>query len=525
MSISSNGKLTVAPSEAIDLERIATPLIEITDGTLALIARESVELRDRAFAPGVYQVRVQSSGGKAYEEMVFLRPNKTTTVTYPVKKGEVLASPAPVPGTEAMHEYLRRPVDKAIGAPSTLPCRIVLMASHAGIAKPAIDLSAFRLLDGQGGEVSPIATEGETGHAGRSKLLSWDVKAGGFILEGVADGFGEDKRLRLPLYCCPDWCVLVFVGMQPGTGSPDLNTASIYFWRVGTLFAPEQVVNGAPFQPVLKSQRDTELALHSLVSGRSFLSFEEVDTGLLVEKFQNPMLGILGCHLLFERKALDARLISTVLKNLERLIPGHPDVMALKVMAARAGIKQAPVFAAWDQSWPPLIYDGLRALRDEDWAKPGTIREDSLFDRIRARVIPGGAWTRWIAQEKNEEFASTPKRATPPKSDPIARARVLSAVLHGVLAFTKLLDVKSLRANDLMDSGLSRQQARLAASVVNTQRSSRPAIAYAKKKAAGRPAKPKKSSVKLARAKAAASRPIAKSGTRRNAIKGRPRRG
>ena len=523
MNPSSNGKLTVTPSEAIDRERAALPLIEITDGTLTLIARESVEIREREFPPGTYQVRVQSPQGKAYEEMVFLQPNRTTTVKYPVRKGEVLASAAPVPGTEAMHEFLREPVAKAVRVSATLPCRVVLMASHAAIGKPSIDLSLFKLLD-QSGTAASTATE-EAGQGGRSKTLSWDIKDGGYVLEGVAEGFGDDKRVRIPLYCCSGWCTLVFVGISGETGTPDLNSASIYLWQIGTWFAPEQAAEfvGSPAL-ILRSQRDTELALHSLVDGKQLLSLQQIETGLLEAKFQNPMLGILGCHLLFQQETLDKVLIATVLKNLDKLIPGHPDLAALKVIARRANV----TFLGSDVtnvSWPPMIYEGLRALRDQDWAKPGTIREDSLFDRIRARVIPGRAWTRWIAELKNGEFASVPRRSIPPKSDPMARARVLTSVLRSVLGFTKLLDVKGIRTSDLIDSGLSKRQATLAASFANKPRPARPAIAFAKKKLVARAAVPQGPAGKRVRGKATiVARPVAKAAARKVALKTRARR-
>ena len=141
---------------------------------------------------------------------------------------------------------------------------------------------------------------------------------------------------------------------------------------------------------------------------------------------------------------LDKPLVAVVLGNLYRLITGHPDLAALKILARRAE-EPLPVDKPLKVSWPPMIYEGLRALREEDWTKPGTIQENSLFDRIRARVIPGRAWTRWIADKKYDEFSATPAALIPHKTDSSAWASTVMTVLRGVLGFTNLLDIKGLR--------------------------------------------------------------------------------
>jgi hypothetical protein len=528
----SNGKLTVTASKKQPLEKNYIPLIEVTDGSLAQVAQSSGEMRDRELPAGVYQVRVRSQDGQAFEQMVFVRPKTPTTVEYSVKGGQ-LSSGAPVPGTKAMHEEIRKPVDAVVARPATQPCRVVLMATHVGIANPTIDLSAFKLRDESGKDLSDIATKVQSAQAGRAKYMSWDLPGGGYVLEGAAEGFDDDKPVRLPLYCSNGWCTLVFLEIQPGTGTPDLSSASIYLWEIGSRFAPEQPLPEnyvlppgyvTPTQEILQSQRSTELALKSLVEGTNLLSADELDAALIT-KFANPMLGILGCHLLLQQKPLNKPLVAVVLGNLDRLITGHPDLAALKILARRAEVA-LPADKPLKVSWPPMIYEGLRALREEDWTKPGTIQEGSLFDRIRARVIPGRAWTRWIADKKNDEFSAIPTALIPPKTDSSAWASTVMTVLRGVLSFTNLLDIKGLRTEDFRDSGLSRHQATLAASFANRARPSRPMIAYAKKKrvAVAKSKTTRASSAPAARKKATVARPVAKVGSRRPKAKARARR-
>jgi len=372
--------------------------IQITDANLSLVAKGFGELNAVELPTGIYQARVESQE-RPFEQMVFLTPGESRSLTYPLQSGDKLDSPAPVPGSEAMHESLREPLDLAIRRLSVGPydARILLMATRPERAEPSINFTGFRVLDSQGSEEAWVE---ESLHLGESpyRLLSCEVKAGGFVLEGVAENFPPDTRLRQPLWCSPGWATVVFLGVG-ASGSPDLNTASIYLWHIGNAFAPEssRYGNVAPDSTIaiLENQRSTELALHSLVTGRSLLSLKEIDRQLLYQKFGNPMLGILGCHLLLGQPASDRELLPAVLNNLELLVPGHPDVTALRALARQA-VVQDPNAEAPKSDWPPMLRAGFHALRDLDWRRTGTIVPGSLFDAVRTRLLSGGVWTRLL---------------------------------------------------------------------------------------------------------------------------------
>jgi hypothetical protein len=281
----------------------------------------------------------------------------------------------------------------------------------------------------------------------------------------------------------------MFLGVDSKTGIPDLNTASVYLWRIGNSFAPESSDNKQPDEyltaHVMQSQQCTELALRSLVDGRNLLSMEDVDTNMLVEKFSNPMLGILGCHLLFQEPAQDAKLVKTVISNLNRLLPDHPDVIALRVMGRQLSLKDpigAPLPAA---TWPPMLRQGFIAIRDQDWELTGAVQPNSLYDRVRTRALNGGVWTRWIA-EKLSEFASPVFRSSPSS----LFAWALPKLSKHIDAFARRLlsTGKRPEAADLKWSGLNQSQAQaalrlLSVGLVNTSRSA-VKRAYAKKKVA-----------------------------------------
>jgi len=397
------GTLNIVPETPTKLRDVPRR-IQITDGTLSLVAKGFGKLENVKLPTGVYQARVESTV-EPFEQMVFLPPAENVSVTYPVHQREVLPSASPVPGAEGMHEYIRGPLDKALTRPASgsRPCRILVMATQSLPAKKRkIDFTSFRLLS-QKGTVQKMTYQ--AAHSGNEwKIVSSDVNWGGWVLESLGSDFGPQTCIRQPIWCSLGWSTLIFTGVNSTTGMPDMENSSIYLWRAGIPFAPELPLGDADplAMGVMERQRSTELALHSLIEGRSLLSIEQVNTELLDKKFDNPMLGILGCHLLLQRTTKDENLIRIVLGNLERLVPGHPDIIALKVLARRAGVKglnkSAPV------SWPPMLRRGFLALRDQDWLEPEIIARGSLCDRVRTRILSGGVWARWVGEKDRKEF-------------------------------------------------------------------------------------------------------------------------
>jgi hypothetical protein len=482
MKLSANkiGTLSVIPQIPTELRGVPRR-IQITDGNLSLVAKGFGQLEKLKLPAGVYRALVESTE-KPFEQIVFVPPGQEVSVTYPVQDQELLPSAAPVPGAEAMHEYMRIPLDQVVTQPAfpSNPCRILFMATQRSRGGPSINFDGLRLLNAGGKEVGHMATNATSPTQNEWKMFSQDVDEGGWLLEGPGANFGPQTCIRQPVWCSPGWSTLIFVGVNSTTRLPVLEEASIYFWRTGRSFAPEEhseTRDSWNTGKVMESQRYTELALRSLVNGRNLLSMEEVDTNLLVEKFSNPMLGILGCHLLLQRTTKDEKLIRTVLRNLSMLVPDDPDVIALEAMARQAGVKglrnKLP-----SVSWPPMLREGFTALRDEDWRKPGTIAPGSMCDRVRTRVLSGGVWTRWIGEKDGKEFIT---RAAKPSAASRAGPewRKLSDITgsfqstsRNLLSYTKqLLEQRGKKphADDLRWTGMSRRQATAALSVMKDE--------------------------------------------------------
>src|SRR5882672_8615154 len=204
------GSLSVIPQTPANVRDVPRR-IQITDGSLSLVAKGFGQLEKVKLPAGVYQARVESME-KPFEQMVFVAPGKEISITYPVHQREVLPSAAPVPGADAMHEYMRGPIDHAIMQQATLkPCRIVVMATRQ--IPGQIDLSDFRLLDAKGSYVSQMPGNAGDAEGNEWKIISRDVDEGGWVLEWPAANFGPKRLLRQPLWCSKNWCTLIFAGV------------------------------------------------------------------------------------------------------------------------------------------------------------------------------------------------------------------------------------------------------------------------------------------------------------------------
>lgn len=448
------GFLSVVPDRPIELRDVPRR-IQITDGSLALVAKGFGSLEGVTLPSGIYQARVESTE-QPFEHMLFLPPGGKVTVTYPLHKREVLPSAAPVPGADAMHEYFRGPLNEAVMWPPTRSSRILVMVTSN---TAQIDCSNLRVLSAAGEPLGSRKVTAGGGSSSKWQILSHDVDQGGFVIEAPGTRCDANSRLRQPVWCSESWTTLIFLGVDTQSGIPDLDSASIYLWHTGTPFAPEISNLDDPITTnVMESQRYTELALHSLVQGRNLFSAQEAGERILRardqmlgDKFRNPMLGILGGHLLLASTHQDVELLTTVLTNLDSLIPDHPDVIALKCLARQQGVSGLKIKAA--VSWPPMLRRGFLALRTEDWRKPGALAEGSVCDRVRSRVLSGGVWTRWLAEKDRNEFAK-------PKVGSFAK--LLSSTASPVLSYARTILAQprsKAKADSLEWTGLSRKQA------------------------------------------------------------------
>lgn len=192
---------------------------------------------------------------------------------------------------------------------------------------------------------------------------------------------------------CHGWQTQILLMLPPSPGPaggdrPLLADASVFM---------RSLESGAGFDP--EQARLTELARQGLAQARTPIAADDLQQ-MLHGKFSNPMLGIFGAWFVLSRPKLDRALLDLVLENLERLIPTHPDVQALRI-AARHG-SHSLAAASYRFSSPPMLLRSWEEIVKASASEPGLIEPGSLADRIGHGLVGGGPWLVWSPRRTTE---------------------------------------------------------------------------------------------------------------------------
>jgi hypothetical protein len=226
-------------------------------------------------------------------------------------------------------------------------------------------------------------------------------------------------KLEHSVIVCPGWQTQIFLRRTPfwhhqrSRRAPNLFEASVLMLPLGEGFRPDR--------PDL---RWTELARQGLSSGRAVLEPGLVDQ-LLDQKLENPMLSLLGGHLLLLGNPEQGRLERIVRRLREILNHPHPDVEAL---ALRAGLEVEPLSA------PPLLRSSWALWLQGSLKRPELIPLGSFPERISTAIAGGGAWLVWQYRPQLDRPASSPAQ------DPVYRQMKaqVSGYLHRLQQYTQL---------------------------------------------------------------------------------------
>src|SRR5439155_2698699 len=174
-------------------------------------------------------------------------------------------------------------------------------------------------------------------------------------------------------------------GYPGGAGgrSADLGDASILMAPIGRGFDPER-----------DDLRLTELARQALSSGREVLAKGDLSS-MLFMKFENPMLGIYGAHLLLRRGDGRDGVLAEVCRNLERLVPGHPDAAAIGLAIGTAPNVSFPL--------PPMLRASWELVIEASAGRPDLVPRDSLAGRVAGSVYDASTWLIWRKEREPRE--------------------------------------------------------------------------------------------------------------------------
>jgi hypothetical protein len=174
------------------------------------------------------------------------------------------------------------------------------------------------------------------------------------------------------------------------------------------------------------------------------------------------MLGLLGAHMLLDRREPQLGLLTEVLINLGRLLGPHPDISALVLMSSRRFGNELPLQGMVNHApeFPPVLRAGVNAMLDAEWNSLKPANLGSLDAAARYHLLPEEPWTffwkksvllRQTAVGRAESDAETdvklmrsPKRPSMPQLEPMFHLERSEAVLRSRLrAFVKQVQEKN----------------------------------------------------------------------------------
>lgn len=376
--------------------------IFLVDAGFRRLASAVGELRAEV-EPGLYKLRFRS-GDTMADQLVEVSPELPPGEDEILVRGEPLrfASALPMPDTRTSHEYHQAAWSHAWDAPDLgfgTGSLLFVLARDADRRpderahhRPWQGLS-LRDLDGR--VLLDFAQAPRRDERFAYASANVELAPGTYVLRVETE---LDGVLEMPVVTCAGWQTQVALRSRtlsrPGPAfreetrergrsvrRADLSGATVLMGRPGYRADP----SGG-------QDRLTELARIGLVQGRSTLRPDDLRS-LLWAKYENPMFGLYGAHLLLQGGEPDIDLLHTVVGNLETLVGGHPDVAALRLALARHDGEALPDGLRFET--PPMLVRGWRQVVEasQDW--PELVPAGSFAARVATSLVSGPHWLIW----------------------------------------------------------------------------------------------------------------------------------
>lgn len=368
--------------------------VEIVDGAFRVVASGFGSLR-HALAPGLYKAR--ASAGGAHNETLFAVERASSALVIPLDAPR-FATPVPLANTAASPPYQQQAVTDATAGPGAdqglgqggglLLCVRDPSDAHLRQQQATSDrqdnyrrsFDGFRLFSADDNLLLDIDSAAWRDPAHGMLLLHLELRPDYYILSYKPQGM---EAVDIPLPVFKGWRSQLFLCIDlprelETPGRADLAERAL-------LLTPQAV----PFNPGDRELRLTELARHALIDSR--------DAGVpaqlrnqLRKRNVNPMLGLLGAHLLLAEAQPDRMLLRDLADTLEnRLGPDFPDLVALRIGLARLDDKTPALPAAISR--PPLLRASWNLFVDH----PALLAPGSLAHQTASQLVPCGPWFAW----------------------------------------------------------------------------------------------------------------------------------
>ncbi len=406
----------------------------LIDARMQLVARGRSELTTQQ-PIGVYTLKLRA-GPASREEVILLDRD----MIYPVKPLE-FASAVPLHATSETLEYQQsaakdrsREVNVQLGTGASIFVFAREGGPGSGTKKsghhPAEGLT---LCAENGDKLVDFQTQSHTDMSGDPwAACRVSVNPGVYRLAvHVATG----EYFEMVLAAMPGYYLKVFLVQRDEQASgrgrrPDLARASVLLSR------------REDFDKDSGESRIAEMAKLALVDRRRVYG-TEMDH-FLTGKAENPMLGILGGHLLLLENKVDIGLLKTVVQNLRNILPvPHPDVEAL---ALAAGMDTTHRF-----TMPPMLRASWQIVLDHSVRKPELVPVGSLAASLATLVTQQDPWLIWCRpgtkrqiDQQQKGIANFIKKQLEPSLVGLMTKMIMSKTPSGIASVDKLMEQLNL---------------------------------------------------------------------------------
>ncbi|RLA49168.1 MAG: hypothetical protein DRR42_15890 [Gammaproteobacteria bacterium] len=328
-------------------------------------------------APGLYKIRFRSGNSQRDKLVEATLGNSPLYVTTPPLG---FASAAPMVDTRTTREHHSHAAElhsyntqQSRGNGSQL--YIFLRDLQGDSTEPL--WSGVSLHDLHGNQIADL-TEGVCDANDAFAALNLDLDPGTYRLRVDSGPLGTFEMF---LITCHNWQTQVFLlasDLQAGDTTVRraiLKTAAVFMARCGQGYHP----NG-------DHVRLTELARQGLVHGRKVIKGDQLNQ-MLRGKFENPMLGIYGAHLLLAARRPKHQLINTVVNNLRDLLGIHTDVEAIamrNITSDQAKHREFSTPPMLQKSWELIVKDSLRRM--------ATVPAGSMTEQLTDGLLGSAPW-------------------------------------------------------------------------------------------------------------------------------------
>ena len=369
---------------------VATEIF-LVDGRLHVIAHASGELQGD-FDPGIYLIKIRA-GEATREEYVTLSPGEEVTKAFPRL---AFASSAPLADTAFSNQQHReiaiaqsRQAHVKAGNGSEIYV-VVRDSTHPDQAEAGRHPGqGLALLSASGATLVDLGTQSWTDSSPAS-IAACNVELDPGIYK-LSLGTPDGGRLEQIVVASPGWQTQVFLVQRAHDANGEV--ARIDLSGATVFMAPLDRVDR--FDPDRSRNRLVELARQALASRRQILSPRLRE--ILGQNLDDPMLGILGGHLLLLEAAPDLDLLRRVVANVRGLLgqASHPDLEALALRLEPSAVTH--VFEN-----PPMLRRSWTLALEASVARPELVPVSSAASTIADRIWGEEPWLIWQSPPQSQ---------------------------------------------------------------------------------------------------------------------------